>query len=56
MSTLKQFQQIDDLTKIKISGYIREYEENNQNMTVIPMMIQYIIMMYYWINMENHYN
>ena len=50
MSTLKQFQQIDDLTKIKISGYIREYEKNNQNMTVIPMMIQYIIMMYYWIN------
>ena len=31
MSTLKQFQQIDDLTKIKISGYIREYDSNTND-------------------------
>ena len=44
MSTFIQVnQQIDNLTKLKISGYIREYEQNNNNMIIIPVMIQYII-------------
>ena len=51
MSTFKQLQQqIDNLTKLKICGYIREYEQNNNNEIILPMMIQYIIMLYYWIN------
>ena len=51
MSTLKTLQQIDNLTKLKICGYIREYEQNNnKNEIIIPIMIQYIIMLYYWIN------
>ena len=51
MSTFIQVnQQIDNLTKLKISGYIREYEQNNNNMIIIPVMIQYIITIYYWIN------
>ena len=52
MSTLKTLQQqIDNLTKLKICGYIREYEQNNnKDKIIIPIMIQYIIMLYYWIN------
>ena len=51
MSLLQKVkQQIDNLTKLKISGYIREYEQNNKNVIIIPVMIQYIITIYYWIN------
>ena len=52
MSALKTLQQqIDISTKLKICGYIREYEQNNnKDKIIIPIMIQYIIMLYYLIN------
>ena len=39
---------IDNKTKHKIFGFVRRHEFNNS--VSIPLMIQYILMLHYWIN------
>ena len=42
---------IDDKTKNKILGYVRRYEHQEKVKSAnIPIMIQYLIMVYYWVN------
>ena len=48
MSLTKVCKQIDSKTKYKITGQVRTYE--HESAINIPMLIQYLIMAYYWIN------
>ena len=48
MASLKKLKQIDNITRYKVLGYAREHEREQS--IVIPIMIQYVIMMYYWIH------
>ena len=41
--------EIDEITKLKIFGYSRKME-NEFSIAAVPIIIQYIIMLYYWIN------
>ena len=47
--SLRKLKQIDDITKLTTSGYIRQFKTENNSFS-IPIMIQYIVMLYYWIN------
>ena len=46
--SLRKAKQIDIKTRIKICGYLRKQEYNLS--ISIPVMIQYVVMVYYWIN------
>lgn len=48
MSAVSRVKDIDNSTKYKIFGYVREHEK--QTLMVIPILAQYIIMLYYWMN------
>ena len=48
MMSLTKIKSVDNETKLEIFGYSRRQEK--QLSIVIPIMIQYIIMFYYWIN------
>ena len=48
MSSVKKLESVDNKTKCKIFGFAHNME--SELSITIPIMIQYIIMTYYWIN------
>lgn len=47
--SLSKLKQVDNRSRMVIFGYIRRFETKHQHVT-IPMMIQYLFLIYYWIN------